>query len=71
MVFSDADRAIIKHHEKGYTAHKIWKDNPEKHWVKNSAKQLIKIFEAIGTMERQNGSSRPRTAATPKNEEAV
>ena len=32
MVFSEADKAIIKHyHEKRYTTHKIWRDNREKH----------------------------------------
>ena len=37
--FFDADKAIIKHyHEKAYTAYKIWKDNPEKHWVNTSVK---------------------------------
>ena len=50
MVFSEADKAIIKYyHEKGYTTYKIWKDNPEKHWDKTS-----------GSMERQNGSGRVR-----------
>ena len=39
MVFSDADKTIVKHyHEKGYTVYKIWKDNPEKHWDKTSVK---------------------------------
>ena len=52
--FSDADKAVIKHpHEKGYTAQKIWKDNPEKHWDKTSVKLLIKRTKAFGTMDRQ------------------
>ena len=39
MVFSEADKVIIKHYyEKEYTAYKIWKDNPEKHWDKTSVK---------------------------------
>ena len=48
---------IIKHyHEKRYTACKICKDNPEKHWGKTSLRQTITRF---GTMERQNGIYRP------------
>ena len=63
MVFSDADKAIIKHyHERGYTAYKLWKDNPEKHWDKTSVKRL----EGFGTIERQIGSACPRTATTPE-----
>ena len=72
MVFSGADKAIIKHYyEKGYTAYKIWKDNPEKHWDKTSVKRLIKRFEAFGTMERQKGSGCTQTATTPENKKAV
>ena len=52
--FSEADKAVIKHpYEKGYTVHKIRKDNPEKHWDKTSVKSLIKRTEAFGTMDRQ------------------
>ena len=39
MVFSEADKVIIKHYyEKEYTAYKIWNNNPEKHWDKTSVK---------------------------------
>ena len=56
---------IIKHyHEKGYTACKIWEDNPEKHWDKISVKQPIKSVEAFVTMERQKDSGYPRTLTT-------
>lgn len=72
MVFSDADKAIIQHYyEKGYTAYKIWKENPEKNWDKSSLHRLIKRFAKTGTMARQNGSGRPRTATCPENEEKV
>ena len=72
MVFSDADNSIIKYyHENGYTAYKIWKDNPEKHWDKILVKQPIKRFEAFGTMEKQEGSGRLQTTTTPENEEAA
>ena len=72
MVFSGADKAIVKHyHEKGYTTYKIWKDNSEKHWNKTSVKRLIKRFEAFGTMQREKGPARPQTAATPENEKGI
>ena len=72
MFFSDADKAIVKHyHEKRYTACKIWKDNPQKHCNKASAKRLIKRFETFGTLEKQKGSGHSRTATTPENEESV
>ena len=72
IIFSDADKEIIKHsHEIGYTAYKIWKDNVEKHWDKTSVKQVIKRFEAFGTMERQKCSGRPPTGTTTENEETV
>ena len=72
MIFPDADKAIMKHyHEKEHTVHKIWKDSPEKHWGKTLVKGLIKRFEVFGTMERQKGSRRPRTATTPGKEEAL
>ena len=61
MVFSEADKAIIKHyHEKGYTIYKIWKDNPEQNWDKTSVKRLIKRFETFSTTERQKGCGCPR-----------
>ena len=72
MVFSDEDKAVIKHYyQRGYTAYKIWKENPEKNWDKASVKRLINRFVEKGTMERKEGSGRKRTARTPANEEAV
>ena len=72
MVFSDEDKAVIKHYyQRGYTAYKIWKENPEKNWDKASVKRLINRFVEKGTMERKEGSGRKRTARTPENEEAV
>ena len=72
MVFSDEDKAVIKHfHHRGYTAYKIWKENPKKNWDKTSVKRLINRFLEKGTMERKEGSGRNRTARTPTNEEAV
>ena len=72
MVFSDEDKAVIKHyHQRGCTAYKIWKENPEKNWDKTYVKRSINRFLKKGTMERKEGSGRKRTARTPANEEAV
>ena len=72
MLFSDADKAIIRHyHEKQYTTYKIWKENPEKKWTKKSVSCLIKRYIKYGTMERQKGSGCPITATTKENEELV
>ena len=72
MVFSDADKAIIKHHhEKGYTAYTKWKDHPEKHCDKILMKWFIKRFEALGAVERQKSSGCSQTATIPENEETI
>ena len=72
MVFSDEDKAIIKHyHQKGYSAYRIWLENPEKNWKKRSVARIIKRFVETGTMERQKGSGRPVTATTQANQDAV
>ena len=72
MVFSDADKAIIRHyHDKGYSAYRIWKENPEKKWDKSSVNRLVKRYVEHGTMERQKGSGRPVSATPPENQDAV
>lgn len=72
MVFSEEDKAIIKHfYLKGYTAYRIWKENPEKGWHKMSVQRLVSRFVKHGTMERQKGSGRPVSVTTKENEEAV
>lgn len=73
MVFSDADKAIIRHYydDKGFNAYQIWKANPEKNWTKNSVSCLIKRYVEFGTMERQKGSGRPVTATSQENQDFV
>ena len=57
MVFSDEDKAVIKnYYQRGYTAYKIQKENPEKNWDKASVKRLINRFVEKGTIERKEGS---------------
>ena len=59
MVFSDEDKAIIKHyHKKGYTAYRIWNENKDKNWKRESVARLIKRYVEYGTMERRKGSDR-------------
>ena len=56
MVFLDADEAVIRHfYEKGYSAYRIWKENPDKKWDKSFVSRLIKRYVADGTMERIKG----------------
>ena len=64
MVFSPDDKAIIKRYYqyKSMTPYKIWKENPQKNWDKTSVKRLCTRLDKHGTMERQSGSGRPRTA---------
>lgn len=72
MVFSEEDKAIIKHYcLKGKKAYSIWKDNPEKGWHKKSVQRLVNRFNKYGTMDRQKGSGRPVSVATKENEEAI
>ena len=73
MVFSDEDKAIIKndYDEKGWNAYNIWKNHPTKGWVESSVRRLIRRYEETGTMDRQPGSGRPRTATTDENVEVV
>ena len=72
MVFSEEDKAIIKHYcLKGKKAYSIWKDNPEKGWHKKSVQRLVNRFNKYGKMDRQKGSGRPVSVATKENEEAI
>ena len=43
----------------------------QKHLGRTSLKQVIKRFEAFGTMKRQKGCGHQRTATTPLNKESV
>ena len=73
MVFSAEDKAIIKYFyvEKGFTAYRIWKENPNKSWDKTSVKRLLKRFDKYETMDRKTGSGRPKTATTEENADEV
>ena len=69
MVFSKEDKMIIQngYEEKGWSAYKIWKDHSSKNWTYTSIKQLLKRFKDSATMNRKEGSGRPRSVATEEN----
>ena len=76
MVFSEEDKAIIKHYykEKGWTPYSIWKDsqdNPYRKWDKSSVVRLCNRIDEFGTTDRRPGSGRPRSATCDENQEVV
>ena len=68
MVFSKEDKIIIQndYEEKGWCPYKIWKDHSSKNWTYTSVKRLLKRFKDSGTVNRKEGSDRPRSVATRK-----
>jgi len=72
MVFSDEDKILIKSlHLKGYTAKWFTDEFPEKGWTKRGVNKLLKKLQDTGTVDRQPGSSRPRSAHTEEKVETV
>ena len=55
MVFQTEDKIIIQndYEEKGWSAHKIWKDHSSKNWTYTSKKRLLKRFKDSSTMNRK------------------
>ena len=73
MVFSKEDKIIIQndYEEKGWSAYKIWKDHSSKNWTYSSVKRLLKRFKDSGTMNKKEGSGRPRSMTTEKNTDLI
>lgn len=73
MVFSSDEKAVIKNDflEKGWNANRICTEHPTKNWDRVSVYRLLKRFQETGTMERKQGSGRPRTVCTEENENLV
>ena len=73
MVFSKEDKIIIQndYEEKGWSAYKIWKDHSSKNWTYTSVKRLLKRFKDSGTMNRKEGSGRPRSVTTEENTDLI
>ena len=73
MVFSKEDKIIIQndYEEKGWSAHKIEKDQLSKNWTCTSVKRLLKCFKDSGTMNRKRSSGRPRSVTTEENNDLI
>lgn len=69
MVLSPEDKILIKalHEVKGYGARRIVSEFPAKQWTVSSVTRLIRKLRETGTVDRRNGSGRPRTARTAEN----
>ena len=50
----------------GYTAKRLTDKFPEKSWTKHGVNKLLKRLRDTGTVDRQPGSGRPRSARTEK-----
>ena len=73
IVFSKEDKIIIKndYEEKGWSAYKIWKDHSLKNWTYTSVKRVLKRFKDSGTINRKEGSGRPRSVTTEENNDLI
>ena len=73
MVFTYEHRVIIKYIRQkfGHGAKKIVKDHPEFDWNVWGVKTLLQKIDETGSIERKEGSGRPKTARTDENIEAV
>lgn len=73
MGFSVEDKILIQnlYELKGYSAKKLIKEFPQKGWKVRGLNYLLKRLRETGTMERQRGSGRPRTARTVENIDIV
>lgn len=67
------DRILIKnlYEHKGYGARKIVKEYPDKGWKIRTVSDFLKHFKDHGTIERKQGSGRPRSVRTLDNIETV
>ena len=75
MVFSEEDKAIIKHYykERKFTPYKIWKDsldNPERKWDITSVKKLCNRIDKFGSAARRVRQSKKGDSG-PANQEQV
>jgi len=56
---------------KGYNARKLRKEFPDKGRTKSSINRLLKKFRDTGTVDRRQGSCRPRSFRTDENIDQV
>lgn len=69
MAFTSEDRAAIKllRQTKGYGARRFLREFPHKNWTLGGLAYLIKKIDATGSIDRQVGSGRKRSARTEEN----
>jgi transposase len=69
MPFTPADRYIIQAHvlQDGIGARKIKDKYPDKDWTLSALSALVKKIRETGSIERRNGSGRPRSVRTGAN----
>ena len=70
MVFSAAEKELIKtcYVEKGWLVTRIVQGFPGKRWNCRSVNRVIQLFKRTGSVARQPGSGRPRTARSRAND---
>ena len=56
---------------KGYNARQLRREFPDKGWTKGSINRLLKKFRDTDTVNRRQGSGRPRSARTDENIDQV
>ena len=71
MVFSAAEKELIKtcYVEKGWLVTRIVQEFPGKRWNCRSVNRVIQLFKRTGSVARQPGSGRPRTARSEANKD--
>ena len=69
MPFSNEDKILIKHYrlDKGYGAKRLLIEFPDKGWTLGGVRTLLEKIDQTGSVDRQEGSSRARTARTEEN----
>ena len=71
MVFSAAEKDLINpcYMEKGWLGTRIVQEFPSKRWNCRSVNRVIQLFKRTGSVARQPGSGRPRTARSEANKD--
>ena len=69
MVLTEKQKAVIEndYYEKGWNAHKIWKEHPSFKCSRMAVHNLITKIKETGSIERRKESGRPITATTEAN----
>ena len=71
--YSHDDKVLIQHYREkwNYGARKIIAEFPDKGWTESGVKRILKKIDEEGSIERKEGSGRPRTARTEENIDEV